>query len=422
MKLKILFSLMLISIFFQNCTKDTCKETYNGVTYTPIYAPMSALRNVSVEAGKPIKTNGKIFIKGDYIFLNEVDKGFHIINNTNPANPVNIAFVKVPGNLDITGKGNFLFVDNYVDLLTFDITYPANIQLINRKESALPFRQYNYGFIDDSTRGIIIGFDKKLEQKTNDCGQSFWRNSGIGTRVDGIFFAQALSPAPKINIGGGAGDKGLTGSLSRFALLNNYLYIANRTSLTPIDISNPTLPIIKQAVYTGEQETIYPFKENLFIGTPSGLNIYGTSNPAVPNYISSYKHWRGCDPVVVENDIAYVTVRGGGPCGGTRNNLDVINVSNISQPILIKQYQMQNPYGLGVFNTKLGICDGDGGFKIYNASNSNNIQLISTINLNKAFDVIMDDQVAILIADDGLYQYNISGTTPQLISKIPIIK
>ena len=68
MKSKLLFSLMLICIFFQNCTKDTCKETYNGVSYTPIYAPMSALRNVSVEAGKPIKANGKIFIKGNYIF------------------------------------------------------------------------------------------------------------------------------------------------------------------------------------------------------------------------------------------------------------------------------------------------------------------------------------------------------------------
>ena len=69
MKSKILFSLLLVCIFFQNCTKDTCKETYNGVTYTPLYAPMSSLRNVAVESGKPIKANGKIFEQNTWLML-----------------------------------------------------------------------------------------------------------------------------------------------------------------------------------------------------------------------------------------------------------------------------------------------------------------------------------------------------------------
>jgi hypothetical protein len=421
MKTKIFLFLISFGVLLNSCTKEDCTETYEGITYTPKYAPMSTLRNVSVSAGKPITSNGKIYIKGNYIFLNETDKGFHIIDNSNPSVPRNIAFVNVPGNLDMIAKGNYLIVDNYVDLLTYDISNPQSIQLINRKENALPLRQYNYGFSDKSSNEIIVGFDKKIERMKNKCGMgnTWWRGGIIG---GGVFFTDMSLSVSNIQKSSLGGANGQAGSLSRFAVLNNYLYIANRFSLTPIDITNPSQPIVKTAVSTGEIETIYPFKNNLFLGSPNGLFIYGVSNPEVPNHIGAYWHWTGCDPVVVENDIAYVTIRGGGRCGRNLNVLDVIDVSDLSRPKLLKQYQMQNPYGLGVYNKKLGICDGAAGFKLYNATDSYNLQLTNTIATSKAFDVIMNDQVAMLISEDGLYQYNISTVNPQLISKISIQK
>jgi hypothetical protein len=412
----IAFALILVSLIFASCTKEECTETYEGITYTATYAPMSSLRTVSVNPAKAITSYGKIFIKGNYIFLNEVDKGFHIIDNSNPSSPTKIAFVSVPGNLDLIGKGNFLIADSYIDLLTFDITNPNNIQLVNRKENALPYRNYNYGFRDDAANGIIVGFTKKMEKKEMSC--SSFSNRFLRFDATTVFVASSASsssPNPSNN-----NPNGQAGSLSRFAVVNNYLYIANRYSLTPIDITNPLLPIPKAEVSTGEQETIYPFNGNLFIGTPTGLNIYGLSNPEVPTYKSTFRHWRGCDPVVVENNIAYVTVRNNGRCGGDINELDIINVSNISSPVLLKKYNMQSPYGLGIYNSKLGICDGTAGFKLYNAADYNNLSLTSTTNVDKAYDVIMNDQIAILIASDGMYQYNISSATPQFLSKIAI--
>ncbi len=413
---KIVLAIVITSILFTNCTKETCNRVTEVIEYNPVYEPMSSLRNVVVQAPKSITANGKICTYGNFIFLNEVNKGFHIIDNTNPSNPQIVKYVKVPGNIDLIVKDNYLLADNYVDLLTFDITNPTNLQLVNRKENALPYRQYNYGFYDDITKGIITSFTKTFTTKSNVCNQSnSWWERGNSGGV--IFMASATFDA-----GGGKSANGSqTGSLSRFGLLNNYLYVANRYSITPINIANVLQPIVYQAINIGEVETIYPYKNYLLLGSPTGLFIYNTIDPSMPKYQSMFTHARGCDPVVAYNDKAYVTVRGGGACGGARNTLDVLDISNPTVPISLKTYQMTNPYGVGIYNNKLGICDGTAGFKLYDATTSTNLQLNATIANSKAFDVIMNNNIAILIASDGLYQYNITtSNNPVLLSKLPI--
>jgi hypothetical protein len=378
---------------------------------------MSALRQVSVQAPKPVTANGKIFAKGNFIYLNEANKGFHVIDNTNPAAPKNIAFVSVPGCIDIAAKGNYLLADNYIDLVTFDISNPAAITMLARKENALPYRQYNYGFYDDSARGIITAFEKSELPQSADCSENrpWWVDRGIFFSLSQSTVASAMPV--KVN-----GGNGQAGSLSRFAMLNDYLYIANRFSISVINVANPLTPVQYAPVSAfGEVETIYPFKNSLLLGTPNGMRIFSVTNPEKPVYTGGVPHWRGCDPVVAENNTAYVTIRGGSPCGGDLNQLDVIDVTNLSAPVLIKSYQMQNPYGLGIYNGILGICDGKAGFMLYDAAQSTNLKLMGAVKNIKAFDVIMDNNIALLIAADGLYQYNIADkNNPVLLSKIAV--
>ncbi len=418
MKKILLFNITLLVFILQSCTKEKCTELYDGVTYTPVYTPMSSLRTVNVQPAKAITSNGKIFIKGNYIFLNELDKGFHIIENSNPIAPQRIAFVSIPGNIDLIAKGNYLIADNYIDLLTFDISNPTNIQLLKRTENALPFRNYGFGFSDNARQGIIMGFEKKTEKMEIDCSKNnSWVRNGIG----GVFLTLASSTnPPSTNLGGANGQ---AGSFSRFAQINNYLYVSNGFSITPIDITSPIAPAVKPIVFSNEIETMYGFNNSILAGGPNGMYIYNLANPATPTLQGVFNHWRGCDPVVAQNNTAYVTVRGGNDtrCGGSRNILQAIDISNLSQPTLIKTYEMQHPYGLGLFNNKLGVCDGTAGFKLFDASNSNNLQLQYTINNVDAFDVIMNNETSLLIAKDGMYQYNISNiNNPTLISKISI--
>ena len=64
-----------------------------------------------------------------------------MIDNTNPASPQNIAFIDIPGNLDIAIKGNIMYADNYADLLTIDISDMQNPNLTCRDEEV-----FNYHF------------------------------------------------------------------------------------------------------------------------------------------------------------------------------------------------------------------------------------------------------------------------------------
>jgi len=100
------------------------------------------------------------------MFMNERNQGIHIIDNRFPANPRPIGFVRIPGNLDISIRGDFLYADSYVDLVTLDLTDINNIQEVSRQTDIFPFDAFqNIPFdIDfltediDAGRGVIVGF------------------------------------------------------------------------------------------------------------------------------------------------------------------------------------------------------------------------------------------------------------------------
>src|SRR4051794_7828754 len=91
-----IFFFLVILVFF-NCRKSPCTSTYT--IYIPIYKTLAEVRaNIKSNPATAVKTPGKIFVLGDYIFLNEMNKGIHIIDNSDPASPVNKYFIDIPGN------------------------------------------------------------------------------------------------------------------------------------------------------------------------------------------------------------------------------------------------------------------------------------------------------------------------------------
>jgi hypothetical protein len=194
-----------------------------------------------------------------------------------------------------------------------------------------------------------------------------------------------------------------------------------------VDITDTRNPVIWNKLSIGFGiETIFPYGNKLFIGSNNGMYIYDNSNPASPVQLSVYSHITSCDPVVVEGDYAYVTLRSGTPCQGFTNELNVVSVSNPSQPVLVKTYSMFNPHGLGIDRGTLFICDGDAGLKVYDASDVNAIDshLLKHYGGINAYDVIplRDKNVLILVGAGGIYQYSYSDPENiQLVSEIPVI-
>ena len=119
-------------------------QTYLHVyLFEPVYKTTAEVRaNIKSNPAREIKEPGKIVILGNYIFLNEVDKGIHVIDNSNPSSPQNIAFIDIPGNVDLAVKGNRLYADLYTDLVTLDISNPLNVVKKNIVDGVFPERYY----------------------------------------------------------------------------------------------------------------------------------------------------------------------------------------------------------------------------------------------------------------------------------------
>jgi hypothetical protein len=409
--IRLLSLLFLCAFVFQSCFKDTVSKTYT--LYLPVYKTNEEVRaNIKSSTPTDIKNPGKMFVYGNYIFLNEIDKGIHIIDNTNPSLPVNKYFINIPGNQEVAVTGNVLYADLYTDLVTIDISNPAAIQVKKITENAFPNRRYANGFVADTTK-IITEWIKKDTTVTSDITGNL-NNRGV------IYYDAFFSGAPLGNASAAAPTLGVGGSMARFTLLNNYLYTVTENTLNVFNISQPENPAFSNKVNLNWGiETIYPFKNNLFLGSQTGMLIFSAANPLQPVQLGTFTHARVCDPVIADDDYAYVTLRTGSACGGFANELDVVNIQNLPATTLVKSYPLTNPHGLSKEGNTLFVCDGTAGLKVYDATNINSLQLLTTVSGINTYDVVAYNGVAIVVTKDGLYQYDYTNRSNlKLLSKI----
>lgn len=421
MKLSIKIILLLTPLFLLNACKDRIEQTYT--INEPVYMSLKDLRSsFKVAEERAIKQSGKIYFKGNYIFVNEYQKGIHLVNNQDPSNPVTEKFIEIPGNVDMAIKGDLLYADSYVDLLTIDISNMDDIKEVDRDTNIFP---YIIPFVEDGSignidreKGVIVEYNQV--EVTEEVEPNSYAYRTFGPWDSRMVRLEAFNAV--------GGDKAVTtgtgGSMARFTISGDYLYAVDNSSLKLFNISTLSNPKHEKDILIGWNiETIFPYENKLFIGSQTGMFVYSIQNPTNPEYISKFLHLSACDPVVVEGDYAYVTLRGGNLCGALESQLDVIDISTIESPKLVKEYPMEEPYGLGIKDDVLFVCDGDAGLKIYNAENKlevnkNQFAKYPTIN---AFDVIPLDGLLIMIGTDGLYQYDYTDLKNiKQLSHIPI--
>jgi hypothetical protein len=401
--------LVLTALFLNGCIKDTVKRSYTYTMFQPVFKTTAEVRaNIKSNPSESIQQPGKLFIQGHYIFLNEVDKGIHVIDNSNPAQPRNVAFIDIPGNVDLAVKGNTLYADLYTDLITLDITNPLDVKVKSIVENVFPHRYY-FGYYGVDSTKIITDWIKKDTTITEKFTAGAWKNfSGrpaLFAETNGRFSADvSFAAAAKA-----AAPVGMGGSMARFTIVGERLYTVGNHELKTFNISNAEAPsfVAENEIGFGI-ETIYPFKGKLFIGSTSGMFIYAISNPDQPQKLSEFSHVRSCDPVIADDQNAYVTLRSGTLCMGFTNQLEVLDISNLLQPSLIKTYPMTNPHGLSKEDDLLFICDGADGLKVYDATLPGNLQLLKTIGGFETYDVIAYNNLALVVAKDGLYQFDYS--------------
>lgn len=202
---------------------------------------------------------------------------------------------------------------------------------------------------------------------------------------------------------------GVGGSLARFAIIGDYLYVIDNTKLTTLDISDATAPtpVAEPIPVTQGVETIFPLNNYLFLGTQSGMYIYEIMSDGIPNFVSTYQHVVSCDPVVANTEYAYVTLRVSEcrqAAAGAANLLEVIDISNINNPQVVGSYDLEAPRGLGLDGEVLFVCQGSNGLRVYSTADPLNLQEITHLPDINAYDVIPLGGLLLVVGPDKLIQ------------------
>ncbi|MRI01735.1 hypothetical protein GH721_14430 [Kriegella sp. EG-1] len=420
--MKKVYFLMLfaIGLAFMSCNEDDGSSSGEDIEYivaTPLMMSQEDFRNsVTILPPQAIDESGKIYAYKNYIFVNDKYQGVHVIDNSDPAAPKKITFIKIAGNVDISIKDDYLYADSIMDLIVLDISDINAITEVKRLENVL--QQYVAWPVEADI------FDWEGNAGANDVQ--------IGWKTESVFMTEEEYADKYLYRGGdvlletastsdSGGDTGQGGSLARFKIVDDFLYAVDSHYINIFEISDLENPLDLEDVYAGfDIETIFHRDQNLFLGSMRGMYIYDISSPDKPVFVSEFEHGTACDPVVVDGDYAYVTLRGGNNCGATESGLFIIDISDITNPQLKTSYAMDSPYGLGIKDEKLFVCDGESGLKVYDKTDVENLVSLNHFTDINTFDVIPLDENLLMVGDQVLYQYKYLDNNIELISTLDL--
>ncbi|MEM1324724.1 MAG: hypothetical protein AAGI23_02160 [Bacteroidota bacterium] len=216
-----------------------------------------------------------------------------------------------------------------------------------------------------------------------------------------------------------ATDTGVGGSYARFIIVDDFMYVVDEQSLITFDVSVADEPTQVDKQPIGDRiESIFNFQDKLFIGSGEGLFIYQILESGLPERLSATSYFEfdifPCDPVVANEQYAYVTLnakrRIDNPCGGSfevnANLLKIYDITDARQPVLLADYEMFAPKGVGLDGTTLFVCDDEAGLKIFDVTDPLGIELIEHVEGFTAFDVIPLDGLLLVVGPENVYQFD----------------
>jgi len=207
---------------------------------------------------------------------------------------------------------------------------------------------------------------------------------------------------------------GKSGSVTRFAVHNGFMYALDQNRVMVYELSDPANPnLISQVPTDYGLETITVYNETIYVGSTSALYILNIDNPSAPFVVGKSDRDAlrgGCDPVVVKDHYAYSTVKIiTNICGeiSAVSQLLVYDVSNQAQPFVIGSYEMDIPNGLGYKDNFLFVCDeGSDKVEIFDITNPAALIHHGSFDLIDPVDLIVDGDRMIVSSKTDFNIYN----------------
>ena len=366
---------------------------------------------------------GKFYLYDQTLYVSELTRGVRQIDIAAASNPTDLGLINIEENHDnalfstMLGR-RILYADSRTDLLVFDVTNPASPKVLDTLKNIFG-QSYAMRWGNEilfSTPDVMPVLNDRVGGSSGCHGCEDFRSVAPTSGSD------LRSTAEGLDTKGAGSGAGRAGSMARFAIVDNYLYCVDYSQLYVFEIDDPAEPRFIGRIDVGWGiETIFPYGEYLFIGGQNGMFIYSRSDPRNPQHVSTFEHVRACDPVVVEDTLAYVTLRGGTRCGTVVSGLHIVTVADLFKPRLLVSYPLPQPMGLDVRNNIAYVCDDSSGVFILDTSDPKNIRELSRITEKPGYDTMLENGVLIVVNENAVSFYDVAQPdAPYLVGRFQL--
>ena len=419
-----LFYIVIIAFgfIFSGCELMNDTEMADVAYFKPIYATVEELTmDISIDPPLDYVQSGKVITYGDYVFINSPNKGIHIVDNTDPGNPINKSFISLAGNIDMAIMDDHLYADMFSALVVLDISNIDEPILMEdyTVEDVFYFDQYwNYpswaeledydydhvGYeVLDLSQGIVLDWEIEIRQEEVD--SYGWWGPEIATMDSDEMSIEDV----------GSAKVSTAGSMTRFLPIDRFLYTISFNELVLFEVTSSHQPLRWGKLDTETlAETLFRLNDILYVGSINGMLMYDVTDAGNPSYINRIEHFRSCDPVVADEAYAYVTLRGGTNCWTDLNELQIIDIQDPQNLSVVGRHILFNPHGLAVIGDHLIVCDGTAGVKVVDVADRTSPSILGTYPIDFAYDVIVSYPTALVVGEQVMYQYDISNL-PELV-------
>jgi hypothetical protein len=323
------------------------------------------------------KSLTNIYLYDNYLLVSDENEGVHIYSVVDAANPQYITTIALPGNSGAAMRDDIIYANQWDAIASFRLHPDGSLDTLAIIHGEL-YGDWDGRFLGDDVIGGSEG-----------C---------MGCRKVAYDNAQIAAP-------GGTG-----GSYATFAIIDTFLYHVDDQNIVTLSIADPdSLLELSRTYIDWSIETLFPTEEYLFIGGTRGMYIMDRADPAHPTMISSLEHFKACDPVVVEDTVAYVTLRGGNACGETRDLLLSVTIKDPRNPRLLDEINIHPPYGLAASDTLLYVSLGVRGFDLYTIHDPGQLKKIESWDGPETKDFIWAGTLLYIMSFDNIRIFDVSN-------------
>jgi hypothetical protein len=289
----------------------------------------------------PAGTQGLADVKvvGNYAYMTGGTDGFHVVDVSNPANPVRVGGYGTSGvATHVAVSGNYAYVsDYYAGLQVTDVSNPTN-----------PVRVGGYDTTNGHVNGVAVSGN-----------YAYVADEGLGVGVGaGLQVIDVSNPTNCVRVGGCA----IFGGALRVAVSGNYAYVADfEAGLHVIDVSNPTNCVrVGGYATSGVAYGVAVAGNYAYVADRwAGLQVIDVSNPTSPVRVGGYDtSWHVCN-MAVSGNYAYVADMGA-DLTGVGAGLQVIDVSNPTNCVRVGGYASGISFGVAVAADRIYVAGAKG--------------------------------------------------------------